>query len=93
MKQKTTRELVLEMRSHALWLAERCNDLVDQLNSLGVDTATQHRYACPTCGIPAKSQRQLDEHVYDIHDGPRPEHFDRIEAKIAPDWTPDEEAA
>lgn len=87
------RSLVAAIRKGAAQTIAQCDDLTDLLNHLSIDTAKRNPHTCPRCGIPARSKRQLDEHVYDIHDGPRPAHFDRLEAQIADDWTPEEDAA
>lgn len=58
-----------------------------------LDMPDKPSYRCRFCGITAKSARAVAEHEYDIHDAERPAHLAAIEAKIAPDWTPDEEAA
>lgn len=78
---KTTRDVVLEMKNQALSLAYRCDDLLAQLNHLGVDNKSHSRHVCPECGIPARSERLLAEHRYYTHDAEEPAHFAAIEAR------------
>ena len=38
-------------------------------------TAAADALKCPHCLVSYRSRRRLDEHVYYVHDGPKPDHW------------------
>ena len=40
------------------------------------------RVACPECGASLQGPYALAEHLWNVHDGPEPEHWMQIEARV-----------
>lgn len=50
----------------------------------GLDLPQPSALRCPECGIKPRGVLLLAEHRYQAHDGPLPEHWADLDARVAP---------
>lgn len=74
-------ELARKIRYDLTALQAKTSELLTMAARLEAPDATS--VTCPHCGLRFKGPRTLAEHVYQLHDGPEPEHWLQAEERAA----------
>lgn len=84
-------ELLKKIRYDATAIQGKVTDALKLLGELNLPD--QPSAECPHCGLEMRGERTLQEHLYNSHDGPVPDHYAAIEARAIEPPDPESEAA
>lgn len=85
--------LLKRMRYDLTDLQMKVTDALNMVATLNLPDPAAVICPEPNCGVTLRSERKLAEHLYQLHDGPEPEHWRQAETLAAALADPEEEGA
>lgn len=86
-------ELLKRMRYDLTDLQMKVTNALNMVAALNLPDPVSVICPRPNCGVRLRSERKLAEHVFQLHDGPEPEHWLTAEALASEPAEPIEEEA
>lgn len=74
-------DLAMAIRYDLTSAQGKLTELMRQIGEYDLPVPT--KLVCPECGIERSSETILAEHLYQLHDGPVPAHWKRVEGLSA----------